>query len=604
MGLASKPSTAHFRPARRDALRVGGRAVVAMAGLGLLRPAGAAQPSKRVLIIHSFGRDFAPYDAVIATFRREIASRAAEPVVFLEAALDAGRAMVGVEVATFAAYLEARFANPRPDLIVGVGPPAAQFVIRHREALFPGVPMLLTAIDARFVPRAALNRGDVVVATQLDVTRALDTILRVLPQTQTIAMVLGATPLERYWRKEAEREVAALSDRVQFVWFDDLSLAQMKERVAALPPHSAVFYGLLVADAAGIPHERLEALAELRRASTAPIFSLFENELGLGVVGGPYLAQSRAGREAAQAALRSLAAPGEPVFTTIAMENPVYDRRELQRWRIDASRLPPGSEIRFEPPSIWQEHRVAVIATATALLLQATLLVGLLLQRERRRRAEREAQGLAGRLVTAHEDERRRLARELHDDVTQRLAGLAIEASRLEHGASNTSHRETAHSIREGLVELGEDIHALSYRLHPSVIEDLGLVEALRIECERIAQQGPLRVSFDCHGVPKHMSADAALCLFRVAQEALHNVERHAQANNVEVSVMEKDEGVALAVRDNGSGFNMSSAPKRASLGLASMRERIRVLGGRLDIQSTPGSGTSLSAWVPLRLST
>jgi signal transduction histidine kinase len=158
-----------------------------------------------------------------------------------------------------------------------------------------------------------------------------------------------------------------------------------------------------------------------------------------------------------------------------------------------------------------------------------------------------------------------------------------------------------AHSIREGLVELSEDVHTLSYRLHPSVIEDLGLVEALRIECDRVAQQGPLQVIFDCREVPTKLPADAALCLFRVAQEALRNVERHARATSVDVSVKAKDGGIALAVRDNGAGFDASRRTKQASLGLASMRERVRTLGGRLHIEGGPGHGTSLSAWVPLQ---
>ena len=285
----------------------------------------------------------------------------------------------------------------------------------------------------------------------------------------------------------------------------------------------------------------------------------------------------------------------------MGFEPPVYDWRELERWSIDEARLPPGSQIRFKPPSIWEEHRIAVIATTTALVLQGALIAALLLQRARRRRAEREAEGLAGRLVTAHEDERRRLGRELHDDVTQRLAGLAIEAAALEGGATGKSNGDAAHAIREGLVELSEDVHALSYRLHPSVIEDLGLVEALRIECDRVAHQGPLHVNFDCRGVPKKLPADAALCLFRVAQEALRNVERHALARNVEVSVVGEDGGIALAVRDNGAGFDASRVAERASLGLASMRERVRLLGGRLDIESGPGNGTALFAWVPLR---
>ena len=603
MHRAIQPSTAPQQPARRQALQAGGRALAAALALGLPHWAAAGQASKRVLIVHSFGRDFAPYDAMLSAFRHELASRAPAPVVFLETALDAGRAIGADEEAAFTAYLKARFAQPAPDLIVGIGPPAGRFVARHRDTLFPQAPMVLTAVDTRLAPRTALKPGDALVATNVDLPRILETLLRVCPETETIAVVAGDSALERFWRKEFERDSAFLAGRVAFLWLDGLPLDQVKERVAALPPRSAVFYGLLIVDAAGVPHERLDALAELKRAARVPIFSVFENELGKGVVGGPYVSQSRAGREAARAALRSLWAGGAapPVVMTLGMENPVYDRRELQRWHIDASRLPPGSEIRFEPPSLWQEHRVAVVATAAALVLQAVLLAGLLLQSARRRRAERDAQGLAGRLVTAHEDERRRLARELHDDVTQRLAGLAIEASRLEHGARHTAAGETAHSIREGLVELGEDIHALSYRLHPSVIEDLGLVEALRIECERVARQGLLRVSFDDQGVPKGLSADAALCLFRVAQEALHNVERHARATGVEVAVAAQGEGVALAVRDDGSGFDAARPPQRPSLGLASMRERIRVLGGRLDIRSSAGSGTSLSAWVPLQ---
>lgn len=602
MDRAPPSSTTPDGPARRVALRAG-CSVAATVVLGWPRWAAAGPTAKRVLIVHSFGREFAPYDALLASFRRELASRSSEPVVFLETSLDAGRVIGADEEAAFVAYLSTRFGRPAPDLIVSIGPPAGRLVTRVRDALFPGVPMLLTGIDARVAPRAALKPGDALVATSLDLPRALEAILRVRPETDAIAVVAGDSALERFWRKELERDSAPLANRVKFVWLDGLSLSQILERVAALPPRSAVFYGLLIVDGAGVPHERLDALAALRRVAPVPIFSIFEDELGKGVVGGPFVSQSRTGREAAGAALRSMSpgGVGEPVVLTIGMENPVYDHRELQRWQIVASRLPPDSQIRFEPPSLWQQHRVAMIATASALVLQAALLAGLLLQSARRRRAEREAQGLAGRLVTAHEDERRRLARELHDDVTQRLAGLAIEASRLEHGARNTAAGDTAHSIREGLVELGEDIHALSYRLHPSVIEDLGLVEALRIECDRVAQQGPLQVDFDCQGVPKGLPADAALCLFRVAQEALHNVQRHAGAKGVEVTVGAKDAGVALAVRDDGRGFDTSHRPKRASLGLASMRERIRVLGGRLDIQSTPGSGTALSAWVPLQ---
>lgn len=565
--------------------------------------AEAAGP-KRVLVIHSFGRDFAPYDTITSVFRTDLARRSVEPVTFIETNLDYRRSADDKEERSFVEYLSARFGDAPPDAVVTVGPPAARFYLRHRASLFPEAPLVMGALDERAVPKAGVRPDDEIVAGKLDLPGLVDNILQLLPGTETVAVVIGASELERFWLAELQRELAPFASRVRFEWLTDLSLPQMLERVARLPPHSAVLYGLLIVDAAGVPHERQDGLASLHAVANAPIFGIYENELGKGVVGGPYSSQRLRGEHIANATLRALGAysGSQPRLDVVGFEPPVYDWRELERWNIDRRRLPPGSEVRFKPPSIWEEHRVAVVATTTALVLQAGLIAALLAQRARRRRAEREAEGLAGRLVTAHEDERRRLARELHDDVTQRLAGLAIEAARLDGGARGTADADVVRSVREGLVELSEDVHALSYRLHPSVIEDLGLIEALRIECDRVAQQGRLDVSFDARDVPRRLRADAALCLFRVAQEALRNVERHARARNVDVSVAREDGGIALAVRDNGAGFDTATrVGERASLGLASMRERVRLLGGRLDIESGRGAGTTLLAWVPLQ---
>ena len=156
------------------------------------------------------------------------------------------------------------------------------------------------------------------------------------------------------------------------------------------------------------------------------------------------------------------------------------------------------------------------------------------------------------------------------------------------------------HSIRDGLVELSEDVHALSYRLHPTVIEDLGLVEALRAECDRVARSEPIRVELDAAAVPAKLPADAAVGLFRVAQEALRNVARHAKASDVRVALHGGNGRLVLAVRDNGTGFEDSRKEGGASLGIASMRERMRLLDGALDVDSAPGRGTTITAWVPL----
>jgi signal transduction histidine kinase len=218
-----------------------------------------------------------------------------------------------------------------------------------------------------------------------------------------------------------------------------------------------------------------------------------------------------------------------------------------------------------------------------------------------RRLAEEAARDLTKRLINAQEDERSRLARELHDDVTQRLALLAIHAAREERGMPASAGRVAMRAMHEGLVQLSEDVHALSYRLHPAILEDLGLVEALNTEFEHFSRSESISAKLNAKNVPDLLPGAVALCLFRVAQEALQNVARHAEATQVDVSLWGMDGGLQLAVRDDGTGFDPMQHRSRPSLGIANMRERINQLGGEFDIESAPGHGTTVLGWVPLK---
>jgi PAS domain S-box-containing protein len=215
------------------------------------------------------------------------------------------------------------------------------------------------------------------------------------------------------------------------------------------------------------------------------------------------------------------------------------------------------------------------------------------------KRAEDALRNLSRRLIRAQEEERALLARELHDDVTQRLAVLAIDLGRAELAVPAGGQTEAMRSVRAELVRLSEDIHSLAYQLHPSVLEELGLVEALRAECERRGRQGRLAVAMDFESSRAVAGKDAELCLFRVAQEALNNVARHSGTCTASVTLREADGGLLLAVRDEGVGFDPASASAGRSLGLASMRERVHLVNGSLDIETAPGRGTTLVAWVP-----
>lgn len=578
-------------------------AIVVLAGWFCISatPLVRADPTpKRVLIIHSFGRDIAPFDAVAAAFRRELATQADRPIVFLESALDAGRPISTDEEDAFAAYLKTRFSGPAPDLIATLGGPAAQLVQRRRDDLFPTVPRVIMGIDARLVPKQQLRPGDAVVATSLDPQLAFKNILQVRPGTRTIVLVFGDSPFENFWRKVFEKASEPMADRVRFDFISGLPMAEIERRIAQLAPDAALLYGLLMVDGAGIPYERLDALARLRQASSVPVFSLFGNELGRGVVGGPFLSESRVGAEAAPLALRSMAAgpPPPPVTRSIGMERPAFDAQELTRWRIDEDLLPPGSELLFRPPSVWVQHRGEIAAVAVIMLAQVLLIIALLVQRSRRQRAEQEARTLGGRLMTAYEDEGRRIARELHDDVTQRLASLTIEVAALRQLKDDDAREGAESSIGGALSRLGRDVHALAYRLHPSVIDDLGLEAALRVECDRLGRRSGIEVELETDSVGE-LQREGALSLLRVAQEALRNVERHARATHVRVSLKKVGDGVELQISDDGCGFDPGAERARVTLGLASMRERMGLLRGRLEVSSRVGAGTQVVAALP-----
>jgi signal transduction histidine kinase/sugar lactone lactonase YvrE len=217
-----------------------------------------------------------------------------------------------------------------------------------------------------------------------------------------------------------------------------------------------------------------------------------------------------------------------------------------------------------------------------------------------RERVSNQMRDLAGRLITAQEQERARLARELHDDISQRLARLAIDVGRSAQ-PSQSLPAETQQQVLSGLIRLSEDVHALSYRLHPSIIEDLGLVEALKSEAERFQRQDGITVKLNIGDLPRSVPADISVCLFRVSQEALRNAARHALANLVKLSLRAVNKGIELGIQDDGCGFDLKSHSKRPSLGLSSMQERVLSLGGELDIESSPGHGTTIVAWVPMK---
>jgi signal transduction histidine kinase len=216
-----------------------------------------------------------------------------------------------------------------------------------------------------------------------------------------------------------------------------------------------------------------------------------------------------------------------------------------------------------------------------------------------RKLAEDALANVGRKLIEAHEEERTWIARELHDDIAQRIALLSVELERCDQQAlSPVAVHEFLQLACQRIFDLGKDVQALSHRLHSSKLEYLGLVTAAKSFCRELSEQRGVRIECKQLDVPSTIPKEISLCLFRVLQEALNNSIKHSGGQNFTVELRGTDEGVSLTVSDSGIGFDWQDAMKHRGLGLISMRERLRLVNGELSIQSALGRGTTIIASV------
>ena len=216
------------------------------------------------------------------------------------------------------------------------------------------------------------------------------------------------------------------------------------------------------------------------------------------------------------------------------------------------------------------------------------------------RQTKKRLEHLAAQLLDAQEEERRRIAREMHDDWAQRLAVLGMETAKLNRHLDATDEGQALLSnIQDQLVRLSEDVHDLSRQLHPSILHDLGLVEALRSECAGFGKRHSITIDYSTSGVPANISTNIRLVIYRVAQECLRNIAKHANVRKAWVSLTMVGPQLRLFIRDQGTGFDTEKARLQTGLGLSSIEERVRLISGDLAIESAPGHGTTVEVRVP-----
>ncbi|TDI46444.1 MAG: sensor histidine kinase [Acidobacteria bacterium] len=261
-------------------------------------------------------------------------------------------------------------------------------------------------------------------------------------------------------------------------------------------------------------------------------------------------------------------------------------------------------------PPWWQTlwFRTAAMITVVALLFAAhRLRVKYFVETDRRleeeiqkrKTTERTLARTASKLIYAQEDERRRIARDLHDGVSQRIAAVAMGLQQVAKDLPEDKEKDIV-AIENEVIDVSDEVRRISHDLHPSLLEHLGLVTALEKHCTNVAEHEDLRIDFHARDIPESLHPVAEASLYRIAQECLQNVVKHARATRVEVTLEGVDSGILLRVEDDGAGFDSGQSPGSGGLGLVSMEERVRPLKGRFVLHSEPGKGTRIEVWIPV----
>ena len=229
-------------------------------------------------------------------------------------------------------------------------------------------------------------------------------------------------------------------------------------------------------------------------------------------------------------------------------------------------------------------------------------MIGMIADISEQKLAEEALSGLSRKLIEAQETERARIARDLHDDIGQRLALLSVTLEGMRHVAPDAKNEISyrVDELRKQILDISASVHALSHQLHSSQLRHLGIVNAIRGFCMELSEQQNVSIDFVWMDVPETIPQDISLCLFRVLQEALHNAVKHSSVSHFGVELRGTSDAVHLTVRDSGIGFNPEAAMKGHGLGLTSMRERLKLVDGQFSIESQPMRGTAVRACVPL----
>lgn len=490
-----------------------------------------------------------------------------------------------------------RYARLPLDVIVANGTVELDLAVRLRARLARDIPIVYRVSAS--IPSQQLGR----LTTIPFVTGIVDAPLvgpviadlrRLSPTLRHLLLVTQSESDLAFVRAEADTLLAGVTVHP---WFAP-SMTALRDSVRRLPPDAAVLYVSVFVDADGRVWTPADYLAAFASVSARPVFGLYRNLVGRGTVGGPVIDPARQGEVMATralAVLRDRRLASRRFVDTLAGWTPTYAWPELERHDIAERQLPVGAVIIDRPIPIWRGHPIAFGIVTLLLLLQSLTIGALISSRRLLARSTERLSALAQRLQVTQEEEQARISRELHDTLGQDLLSQALDLERFAPEAAAPQQAPFATRLRQSVTRL----EGIARELNPDALRLIDLRSSLQRLAADLRGQAGIAVTVSEQGLDRPLPPELKAAVFRIVQEALTNVRRHAQATEAAVLLRRMGHTLEVTVRDDGIGFDPATATG-ARLGLLGMQERARAVGGRLVVSAVPDDGTSVTLTVPL----
>jgi len=566
-----------------------------------------AQPTKavrRVLIFNDFGSISSPG---IALLDRAIAIGLESSPYHIELYNENLEATLFPDEASqhrFREWFIRKYSDRKPDVIITVGPASLKFMVESHESAFPDIPIIFCGSTQEMLDQLKPDSHFTGVWGVAQPEKTLIAALNLQPDTKHVVVVGGVGPFDRSLEAVTKESLRKYESQFEFTYLTNLAMPALLEQLRRLPSKTIVYHTSIMEDASGAYFiDAAQSVPMVVGAANAPVFVVDDVDVGKGTVGGNVVSWAADGQVAAGMAVRILEGV-TPQEIPVVRNNNIYlfDWRALRRWGFRESDLPPGSIVIFRELSVWERTKWIWINGLIIILSLSALAAHLQLSRRRLKQARDAQLQLSGLLINAQEMERSRLASELHDDFSQRLALLALGLENVSETLPDSTQaaKRQLDELYNSASELGADLHTVSHRLHPSALKSLGLVPGVSGLCKEFAARQGIEIAFCSENIPPGVHPNVALCLFRIVQESLQNLKKHSGAARAQVNLHKAGDRLFLSVCDDGAGFDAKEMGDKLGLGIRGMRERARLVGGQFEIHSELGKGTRIEARVPL----